>query len=389
VRILYHHRTQAEDGQAVHIRALQRAFAAEGHDVREVGLVRSAGGARRGSSPWALVARAPRFVRELAEYAYTPLAWPGLVRAGREHRADCLYERYAFGNGAGAIAAQRLSIPLVLEVNSPMVSELARTRGLVFERLARKVEAGVFRRADLVCVVSEVLRDELARAGIARERMLVTPNGVDLDSYPARDAAARAAARAALGLARLPADAIVLGFVGFYRDWHRLDLALEALRSPVLARAHLVLVGAGPAHDDLVRRASLGGVEARVHFAGPRAHDAIPKLLAAFDVALVPAINPYASPLKLFEYMAAGLPVVAPDQPNLREVVADGRDALLVEPESSAALSSALARLASDAALRARLGAAARRTVVERDLTWRGNARRVAAAVERLPRARA
>jgi glycosyltransferase involved in cell wall biosynthesis len=144
-------------------------------------------------------------------------------------------------------------------------------------------------------------------------------------------------------------------------------------------------VGEGPAREDLERRARAAGVFERVHFAGRRDHDRIPALLPAFDVALLPAINPYASPLKLHEYMASSLPVLAPDQPNLREILGDGENALLVPPEDGPALTSALGRLVGDPDLRRRLGEAARRTIVERDLTWRGNARRVIRAVQELP----
>ena len=403
MRILYHHRTQAEDGQAVHIRALMGAFRALGHEVREVALVprgsepstapsvaTSAGKSTAAAPPRAglsWVARAPRFARELAEYGYGRFARGRLVRAAREFAPDFVYERYAFGNTAGVHAARVLALPLVLEVNSPMVLELARTRGLSFPGLARRVETGIFRGATLVCAVTGVLADMLAELGVARERLIVTPNGVDLERY-AYGPDARARAHAALGLApeRASEPALVLGFVGFYRDWHRLDLVLEAMRAPELASARLVLVGEGPAQAELERRARELALEARVHFAGPRAHADVPALLPAFDVALVPAINPYASPLKLFEYMAAGLAVIAPDQPNLREVLAHEANALLVPAGDAAALRAALVRLAGDAALRARLGAAARARVLERDLTWRGNARRVIAAVEGLAR---
>lgn len=387
MRILYHHRTQAEDGQAVHIRALQQAFREEGHEVREVALVAraerepavAAAGGSGGASRWGLVTRLPRFARELAEYGYTPFARPKLLAAGRDLHPDFLYERYAFGNVAGVQAARRLGVPLVLEVNSPMVLELENTRGLSFPRLARRLETHVFRSADLVCVVTGVLGEMLVEMGVRRERLLVTPNGVHLELFAAPD---RAAARADLGLGDAHAEDVVLGFVGYYRDWHRLDLVVEALAGAALARARLVLIGEGPAHEDLVRAAQAAGVADRVHFAGPRPHARIPALLPAFDVALVPAINPYASPLKLFEYLAAGLAVVAPDQANLREVLTHERNALLVAPGDGAALAAALARLAQQAETRRRLGAAARETIRERDLTWRGNARRVVAAVE-------
>ncbi len=394
MKILYHHRTQAEDGQAVHIRALIAAFRALGHEVREAALVsreappspaHAAGSAARSRYGW--VAHTPRFARELLEYGYGHVARGRLLRAARAFEPHFLYERYAFGNTAGVRVARALSKPLVLEVNSPMVLELERTRGLAFPGLGRRVENHIFRSATLVCAVTGVLRDMLVELGVARERILVTPNGVDLERYSSADGA-RQRARAALGLQGEHAGELVLGFVGFYRDWHRLDLVLAAMAAPELCATRLVLVGEGPARAELERVAAGGGLSARVHFAGPRPHGEIPALLPAFDVALVPAINPYASPLKLFEYMAAGLAVIAPDQPNLREVLAHESDALLVESGNLASLRAALVRLVGDARLRTRLGAAARAKVTALDLTWQGNARRVLAAVEALPASR-
>ncbi len=388
MRILYHHRTSAGDGQGVHIRALQRAFRELGHEVFEVSLVGASGaakGAAKAPSRWSALSRMPRFARELAEYAYTSFGRPRIIAAANEHEPDFVYERYAFGNAAGVLAARRLGLPIVLEVNSPMVLELERTRGLSFPRTARRLEDFIWKSADRVCVVTAVLGDMVAERGVERARIFVTHNGVQPEHYDyAPDA--RAKARAALALP--DASGIVLGFVGFYREWHRLDLVLDALATPALATARLVLVGEGPAHEALVARASELGVRERVHFAGPRAHDEIPALLPAFDVALVPAINPYASPLKLFEYMAAGLPTIAPDQPNLREVLEHDRNALLVPVGDGAGLRAALERLCGDERLRLRLGARARADVLERDLTWRGNARAVIEVASELVRDR-
>ncbi len=388
MRILYHHRTSAGDGQGVHIRALQRAFRELGHEVFEVSLVGASGaakGAAKAPSRWSALARMPRFARELAEYAYTSFGRPRIIAAANEHEPDFVYERYAFGNAAGVLAARRLGLPIVLEVNSPMVLELERTRGLSFPRTARRLEDFIWKSADRVCVVTAVLGDMVAERGVERSRIFVTHNGVQPEHYDyAPDA--RLKARAALALP--DASGIVLGFVGFYREWHRLDLVLDALATPALSTARLVLVGEGPAHAALVARASELGVAERVHFAGPRAHDDVPALLPAFDVALVPAINPYASPLKLFEYMAAGLPTIAPDQPNLREVLEHDRNALLVPVGDGAGLRAALERLCGDEALRLRLGARARADVLERDLTWRGNARAVIDVASELVRTR-
>lgn len=382
MRILYHHRTQAEDGQAVHIRALIGAFRRLGHEVEEVALV-ARQGAGKERSRFAWIGRVPPFARELLEYAYGQVARGRIVRAGLGFEPDFVYERYAFGNTGGVRAARVLRRPLVLEVNSPMVLELSRTRGLAFPRLARRVEREIFCAASLVCAVTQVLADMLVELGVARERVLVTQNGVEPERY-AFGPEARLRARAALGLdaGRDP----VLGFVGFYRDWHRLDLVLEAMTASELARTALVLVGEGPAHAALVARARELGLEARVHFAGSRPHAEIPSLLPAFDVALVPAINAYASPLKLFEYMAASRAVIAPDQPNLREVLRPEIDALLIPRDELVPLRAALVRLVSDPTLCARLGASARARVTELDLTWEGNARRVLEAVRALPK---
>lgn len=395
MNILYHHRTQAEDGQAVHIRSLVRAFEGLGHTVREVALVEKTGEAdpAKGASkeskdesgagrsfPWSMVGSVPRFVREIAEYGYTVPALRRLRGAAREFGPDFIYERYAFGNAAGVKASKSEGVPLILEVNSPMVHELIKTRGLSFPRHARRVETSIFNRADRICVVTQVLGDMLADMGVDPAKMFVTPNGVHMEHFAQLD---RTEARRDLGIADV--EGPVLGFTGYYRDWHRLDLVIEGLASHGrLTDAHLVLVGMGPVEDELRAKAASLGVSSRVHFAGTRPHHRIPAILAAFDVGLVPAINHYASPLKLHEYMAAGVVPVAPDQPNLREVLTDGEDSLLFPPGNGDALNDALGRLASDDALRTRLGEASQRTIVDRDLTWEGNAKRVLSEVGEL-----
>jgi len=380
VRVLYHHRTRAEDGQAVHIRALIEALGQEGHEVREVALVeRTTEGDAKGDGGWSWFSHLPRFARELGEAAYSVPAKRRILREARSFSPDFLYERYAFGNSGGVSAAKRLGLPMVLEVNSPMVAELGATRGLSFTRLARRIERSILCSASRVCAVTGVLADMLVELGVERERILVTPNGVHLEQYSSPDPAA---ARRSLGLEGLAAP--LLGFVGYVRTWHRMDLVLQAMLDPALTKSHLALVGEGPAEADLRAQAARLGLEERVHFVGTRPHAEIPGLLPAFDVAVVPAINPYASPLKLFEYMAAGLAVVAPDQPNLREVLEHDTNALLVTPEDGSALLEALASLVNDAPLRMRLGAGAQHSIEEQDLTWRGNARRVVRAVEEL-----
>ena len=174
----------------MHIRSLVRAFQGQGHEVFEVSLVRQVGRAPKDEEAqprngWSLMDRVPRFARELAEYAYGGVAKNRILRAARDVEPDFLYERYAFGNAGGVQAAERLGLPIVLEVNSPMVLELSRTRGLSFPRAARRIEEFIFRSAHVICPVTGVLADMLCEMGVERERVLVTPNGVDLERYVA------------------------------------------------------------------------------------------------------------------------------------------------------------------------------------------------------------
>jgi glycosyltransferase involved in cell wall biosynthesis len=213
-----------------------------------------------------------------------------------------------------------------------------------------------------------VLGDMIAATGVPRDRIQVVPNGVVLDRF---DAAPRPAAE----------GRVVLGFVGFVRPWHGLDAVLNAMAEAGGTGIALTVIGDGPVRPALEAQATALGLGARVHFTGLVDHHAVPHHVAQFDIALQPKVVAYASPLKIFDYMAAGRAIVAPDAPNIREILEHGRTALLFDPDaafdSPSGMWAAIQRLAGDAALRARLGAAARAELELRDFTWAGNARRV------------
>jgi glycosyltransferase involved in cell wall biosynthesis len=381
LRILYSHRIQSRDGQGVHLQALVDALRGEGHEVRVVGPSAfdraELGGESRFFS--GLRRLLPPFAAEIAELAYSLPAYLRLARAAREFRPDVIYERYNLLYLSGAVLARRLRLPFLVEVNAPLAEERVRFGTLRLQRLARWSEAFVWRRADRVLPVTEVLAGHVAAAGVSRERISVIPNGIHLEEFP--DPAAQPAADRAT---------LTLGFIGFVRDWHGLDQVVRAIAAwqgePRLA---LLMVGDGPARPGLEALAAELGIADRVTFTGLAPREAVPGLIVGFDIALQPAAVPYASPLKVFEYMAAGRAIVAPDQPNLREVLAHDETALLFDPATKGAMWDAVLRLATDPALRARLGAAARAEVLRRDLTWEGNARRVAALAEAELRARA
>ncbi len=368
MRILYSHRIQSRDGQSVHVEELIGALRQLGHEVLVVGpgfYDKADFGGESGLVSM-IRSRLPRAVGELAELAYNLPAYWRLRMACRRFQPDLIYERYNLYHLAGTLLARRTGVALFLEVNAPLADERSQHGGLGLPRLAHRLERFVWRSADRVLAVTSVLKDVIAANGVPSARIEVVPNGIE----PTR-------------FANLPEpergdDTVVLGFVGFVRDWHGLDAVISAMaadRSGPLIR--LEVVGDGPALASLQQQAAALGIADRVHFIGLVGHEAIPEMVAGFDIALQPRVVAYASPLKLFEYMAAGKAIVAPDQPNIREVLSDGETALLFDAAETGAMWRAISRLAADATLRGTLGAGARAAIGRRDYTWRGNAERI------------
>lgn len=388
-RILYHHRVRADDGQAVHVRELILALRAQGHEVLECALVPKADpkpvlppGAKKPKSFWQRLSL-PRTALEVLEIAYSRQGARRLLSAAREFRPHFVYERHALHCASGLLVKKALGLPLLLEVNSPMCDEMANLGLLKFPNLARRTERAVLGGADHVLAVTGVLREWLIRCGADPARTHVIGNGADPERTPPLSPEERARARAELGL---PANAFALGFVGFMRDWHRLDLVLRAMLRPALANLHFVLVGDGPALQTTLALAASEHLAGRVHAPGRMDGARFARAVRAFDAALIPAINPYASPLKLFDSLAAAVPTLAPHQPNLLELVVDGKDGVLFQPGDAGSLAERLEFLVSDPERARRIGVAGRDKLLRLDWTWAGNARRVVKLYEGLGR---
>lgn len=386
MRILYHHRTLSKDGQAVHIEEMIAALRRAGHEVCVVGPAahQAARFGSDGGFATKLRKALPRAVAETIEFAYSAVAFVRLWRAWRRFRPDALYERYNLFMLAGAWLRALTGIPYAVEVNAPLVLERSRTPGLALTAFARWCESYVWRRADVVFPVTRVLGGHVAAAGVPPARLRVIPNGIDPAHFPKTMSGAPIRARYNLG------NRIVIGFTGFMRAWHGVPAVIDVMREfEGVHDVHFLLVGDGDGRDELERAARDHGIAHRITITGILQRDEIPAHTAAFDIAMQPKATSYASPLKLFEYMALGRAIIAPDQPNLREVLDDGVNALLFAPDDPASFRAALRRLIADAALRAQLGAGAQRSIAEQDYTWDGNARRAVAALAAVGDARA
>lgn len=368
MRILYSHRIGSRDGQSVHIEEIVSALKQAGHEVLVVGPRIYEKADFGGESGLVLLIRRylPRALNELAELAYNLPAYRRLRRAARSFKPDLIYERYNLLFLAGTMLARRIGVPLYLEVNAPLADERGRYNGLGLKRLAYAIERFTWRSARRVLTVTAVLKDMVVQAGMPAERVSVTPNGINLEQF------------AALPPNHPHNEPAVLGFIGFVRDWHGLDSVITAIAAHRgRAAVKLIIVGDGPARSDLERQVAELQVGDLVRFTGLADRADVPGLIGGFDIALQPRVVGYASPLKIFEYMAAGRAIVAPDQRNIREILTDGETALLFDPTDQGAMWRAVTRLVTDPALRERLGAAAREAIQERDYTWRGNARRI------------
>ena len=309
-------------------------------------------------------------------------------RAVGSGRADAIYTRDLGVAAALLRMPRRLRAPLVYESHgySPEVSEAlpdlvptARRPGDAKLARLRTREERVWRRAEGYVTITSGLADRLRARFGDRDRLAVIPDGTRAPASPPDP--------------MLPRPDPVVGYAGHLYPWKGVDVLLESLAR--LPHARGLIVGGHEKEGDLQRLKSAAaalGITARVTFTGQVAPSEVSQLLRKADVLALP--NPasaistfYTSPLKLFEYMAAGRPIVAADLPAIREVLRHEETALLVPPGDPVALGAAVERLASDPLLGRTLARAASAAVL--DYSWERRAQRIDALLERVIAGRA
>lgn len=379
MKILYHHRTRATDAQRVHIREMIHAFRKLGHQVNQAALADAeapqADATREVSDGFLkkLIRRIP-FSSEALQLGYNAFATPWLLAKIFSQNADLVYERYSLFTFAGVFAARLSGRPIVIEVNSPLALELSRDKEIRSGRFAHWCERTVCNLATKVIVVSGPLKRILMANGVREDKLVLMPNGVNLEHF--NGAAEATVIREKLGIAP---GATVIGFVGWFRKWHGLDFLVRSFEQAQLKSrgAVLLLVGDGPAADDLKQYVAEHKLEKSVLFTGPIAHEKIPPYLHLIDIAVQPAANEYCCPMKIIEYMGLGKPVVGPRQENIEELLADGQQALLFTPGDEQGMAQAMRRLVEDKELRRKMGKEAFATIQRRGMLWEKNAERV------------
>jgi glycosyltransferase involved in cell wall biosynthesis len=379
MRIIYHHRTRSTDAQRIHIQEIVRAFEELGHTITLVSLVPTEAGqnnAKRdaGDAWWkALVRRIPCGY-DLVQLAYNLIGIPMLFRAVYRAKPDFIYERYSLFNFTGVLVARICNLPIVLEVNSPFAIEQARDKDIRMTKFAEWTERVICNRATRVVVVSTPLARIMESAGVQASKLDVMPNGVNLAKFQPRGSTAEL--RRSLGID----DEVVIGFVGWFRKWHGLELLLEAFdRADLRGRAKLLMVGDGQAMQDLKAEVESRRLHEHVVFTGPLPHAQVPQYVDLIDVAVQPAANEYCCPMKILEYMAQAKAIVAPAQENITELLRDTAE--FFTPGDVHSFSLALRKLAGDAQLAADLGRRAHEAIFNRGYLWTVNAQRVIDAI--------
>ncbi|MEO7574032.1 MAG: glycosyltransferase [Acidimicrobiales bacterium] len=276
-----------------------------------------------------------------------------------------VWQRHELFHTAGIDLAEELRVPSVLFVPALIVwqAEQWGVRRPGWGRwLERTAERPALQRASLVACGTDVVAEHAARRGVPDDRLLVTPTGVDLALFGG--SVDRSASRRSLGV---DDDEVVIGWAGSFRAFHQLDQLVHATAQ--IAGASLLLVGDGPERVRVEALAGALGVQAR--FTGVVPHEDLPRLLGAMDVGVVLARVDapfHYSPLKVAEYLAAGLPVVVPTVAQLADRLQEGREAAFFPPGDVRALASVLRSLVIDPDRRLRLAAGARK--VAQDWAW-------------------
>lgn len=393
------HSLPAHSGYTFRTRALMKAQIAKGWEVAGVTGVRhpnpgpdveTVDGLTFHRTPPIAPVRSP--IREWREIAALAARTEALAR---EWKPDLLHAHSPVLDGLAALrAGKRLGIPVLYEIRAfwedAAVGNGTGREGSARYRLTRWLESHAVKSADAVAVICEGLRGDLIARGVDPEKIVVSPNGVDLDLFgsplPREEALA-----AELGIG--PGDAVI-GFIGSFYDYEGIDDLIAAMPALVAAQpgARLLLVGGGPMEAALKAQAAASPVADRIHFVGRVPHEAVELYYSLIDILAYPRkkmrLTDLVTPLKPLEAMAQGKLVAASDVGGHRELIEDGTTGTLFAPDDPAAIAAAL----SDLLERRDLWDERRRTArlfVETHRNWSSNILRYEPVYQRLLRAAA
>ena len=369
MKILYHHRIASKDGQFVHVEEIINALESQGHDVTVVSpnVADASEFGGDGGFVSKLKQALPKALYEIAELGYGGIIAFKLIKSILKDKPDVIYERYNLYQPVGVFIAKLFNIPILLEINAPLKLERERfSGGLGMPNIAKAIEDWTWRNADAALPVTDVLADHLRAVDVREEKIHVIHNGI------------RNSLIESLGeeTHRNEGDPIVIGFVGFMHLTCGVEDAIELLATHKDKNVLLLCVGDGNVLPSLRARAKELGVEDKVRFTGLANREDVFGYVKQFDIALQPAVTAYASPLKMFEYMAVGSLIVAPASDNIKEILSD-ESAVLFDPKMPRGFKLALEHAIEDFDVLQEKRTEAMSLIEKKGFSWDANANRI------------
>ncbi len=290
----------------------------------------------------------------------------------QREKPDFIFERITSYHDSGLRAAKEMGIPFVVEIHE-MHNALAYKDRMNFEWYRRYLWIKVAREADLVVVVSTMLKQYLIDEGVDDKNIIVLPNAVDLDLFKVQNKRDEVRNKLSIG------QETVIGFVGCMHAYHGIDL-LPLLCKQLLDRGlnfRILLVGSfdrwpggEQAYRDVLNKYD---VESYFTLVGGVPVTDVPAYIEAMDIGLMPDSNEYGSPLKIFEYGALAKPVVVPAYGPVKDVIQDACNGLLFAPKSINEMSQAIENLITNSDLSLKIGQQLQTDVKDKH-TWEKNA---------------
>ena len=290
----------------------------------------------------------------------------GLMRA-LVTKPDIVYYRWMDSPHA-LLLAKLLGVPCVCEVNGEPVPDWSDGTRTIIRAMKHRLAAFALKHCDRVVVLTEGLRElVIERYGVQRERAAVLPSGTDGDLFTPRDPVV---CRRTIGLA---AEPNYIGFVGSLYRYQGLSYLLEAMA--LVRRAdpliHLLVVGDGEAGTELKEQAERLGLASCITWTGRVPYQEVPTFIGAMTVCVAPfrGDRGETSPVKVFDYLACGRPVIASAIPSVIGAFSSDSGVLFVPPDNPIELAEAIHKLVLDRPLCNRMGMQGRR-LVEQQYQW-------------------
>jgi len=267
---------------------------------------------------------------------------------------EFIYERYSLWSHAGMSYGDKYNIPTILEVNAPLIEEQKKFRTLHDEQSALDISKRCFDNAKIILAVSNQVADYLDGFSQARGKIHVIPNGVNTDKFSG-----------IVHQASNHKNQTTIGFVGTLKPWHGVNQLIESFLLVTQLHPHtrLLIVGDGPEREALQQQVHELGLDSKVTFTGAVPTDAMGQYYRQMDIAVAPYPEQpsfYFSPLKIYEYMAAGLPTVSSDLGQIGDIIQHGKNGLLYDAKNPESLFFALSYLIHNPKIRTSLGKNAR-----------------------------